>query len=136
MKRYHVYKAVREWENGDLGSLIVDNSSDFYINYIPKKYVTPKIGKIFAFGDILSTKSFTRWKYKSNYQIWECLTTEKPISCYATILNFVQIDYNMLMREYWQDFRSGHDTKDSNLYTSPPFRTVLCNDLKLWKLIL
>lgn len=134
-KRYHVFKAVRNYKDGDFGSLIVENSSEFYINYIPKQYVKPRIGKIFAFRDSLSAKSFTQSKNKKNYEIWECLTTKKPISCYATILNFAQIDENRLMREYWWDFRSGHDTKGSNLYASPPFNTVLCDDIKLWKRI-
>ena len=137
-RRFHVWKAVHRDRNGTLGSLIITSGSNCYTYYTPKEYVKPKIGKIFAFSDLSSTEKFTMMF--DQYQIWECLTTKKPIVCrHSNLLNYMLVERDSILQEYWEDFFPSparyNGTRKGNFDMSPPANTVLCDDLKLWKRI-
>lgn len=129
-KRFHVYKVVFKYSR-DLCSMIVSWSNSFCITYIPMVYVTPKIGKIFAFQELRHARQYS--KYSRNFEIWEALTTSKPIPCDFQIADIVTAN---ILNLYWknvpedsQKITGQHNHSVSK--TEPPDGTVLCENLKL-----
>ena len=155
MKRFHVYKVVREYDDGKaLASAIVDPSIQYCINYYPGKYAKPEVGKIFAFSQLYLAENFAH--ELSNCEVWECLTTKRPVEHKMLFLSFQHINLGYttysngredLLKEFWKRFpsiltspREYHGDQfsfDNNTFSlmSVPEGTVLCDDLKLWKQI-
>lgn len=130
MKRYHVYKIVHKHYDGTLRSMIVSSYNEFCVEYKLKIYAKAKIGKLFAFKDIDCARDFSDRAFIGK-ELWECLTTKKPILCDFRIAS---VTWSDILNRYWKDDFSTENIE--NYYkTMAPIGTVLCDDLKLWRRI-
>ena len=127
-RRYHVYKIVRKDQQGRYWSQYEDHmKSSFVTEYLPREYVEPNIGKLFAYNDISwAEKSFNSFL---NEEIWECLTSYKPIPFVAYLPNYGSLE---IWSEFWKDFTNWSYEVEQGM--SPPIGAVLCEDIKLWRL--
>ncbi len=73
-----VYKVFRR-EEDKLKSLVVDNY--FTLEYVPKEWILPKIGKIFIFQDLQRAIEYKNHHINKNIsaEVWECEVPDNPV---------------------------------------------------------
>ena len=144
-RRYHVYKAVDTHEDGIFHSIIISKSNEFGIRYIPGKYVEPIVGKIFAFDSLQNADDFIEGFDEGDYEIWESLTTKRPLEVKRNMRFLHHIEAwrdSRSLKEFWHTYfldsggiLSSNILKEKFPTMQVPIGTVLCDDLKLWKQI-
>lgn len=129
MAEYQVYKIIREDDEDRLWSIW--KQGHYVTEYFQGIYIKPEIGKLFAYEDksLIDLELHTVGATPPyNYQVWECLTTGKPVPFHTLI---PRLSWQEIWIEYW----FGHPVWkfDSNQGMYTPKGTVLCEDIKLYK---
>lgn len=127
------YKVVRlPFGFGERPLMSALGNIDFDLKYIPKQWILPQISnsKLFVFDNFENAKTCN-----FGTQIWEC-EVRNPTKI-KTILNSNKYFSLKHAEEFW---KSKKNKKKSSLapefFTSAPKGTVVCDAIKLTKLIL
>ncbi len=129
MSEYQIYKIVRRNDENELRSIW--KYGKFAARYMQGIVTKPAMGKLFAYEalSLIDLDLHTVGATPSyNYEIWECLTTEEPVSFHAMIPRYSQQE---IWKEYWFDYPVWKFHVNQGTYT--PKGTVLCEDIKLQK---